>query len=190
MIYFYITIAVISGVGLIFDVILRYTEKIKSFGLEKKLFKFEGKTIPAEKLLPQNITMLLAYFLTAGITGILFETLGVVWFLSLPCALFSGCLFCFFVQYPLVLAVKKFKKLEMPRNLEASGIEGYLTNPITASEYGTVKFTWRGEVFEAPAFSANETELPEFEKVIIILEENGCYCVEGLAEVYTNLQFD
>lgn len=188
--YFYLSVAVLSGTGLAFDSILRYTEKIKSFGLEKKLFKFEGKTIPTEKMLPQNVTMMLVYFLSLGITGIFIDVLGAEWFLSLPCAVFSGFLVCFAVQYPIVLAVKKFKKREMPKGLEASGVEGHIVVPVTLSDYGTVRFEWKGDRYDAPAFSANGTPLPEYEKVIIILEENGCYCVEGVAEVFAPLNDD
>lgn len=188
--YFYLSVAVLSGAGLTFDVILRYTEKIKSFGLEKKLFKVEGKTIPVEKMLPQNVTMLLVYFLSSGITGIIIDVLGAEWFFSLPCAIFSGFLVCFIVQHSFTLAIKKFKKREMPKGFEASGLEGYIVSPVTVSDYGSVRFEWKGDRYEAPAFSANGTALPEYERVIIIMEENGCYCVEGFAEIYSPLNDD
>ena len=43
MIIAYLAIAVVSAVAFAADMILRYMEKIKGFGLEKELFAFRGK---------------------------------------------------------------------------------------------------------------------------------------------------
>lgn len=184
MIYFYVVIIVLSGIGLAFDFILRYTEKIKSFGMEKKLFSFQGKTIPVEKLLPENLTMVMVFLFVTGIIGCGFELSGIGVVLSLPCSIFAGCLTCFLIQYSFVSTMNKIKKLEKPKGELAAGVNGFLIEAITDDSYGKIRFEWKGISFEAPAMSVNGTELDEFEKVIIILEENGCYFVESVTEVY------
>lgn len=49
---FYVVVTVVSAVTLTADMILRYMEKIGSFGLERRFHRLHGKTIPIEDLFP------------------------------------------------------------------------------------------------------------------------------------------
>jgi hypothetical protein len=184
MIYVYLTVTIIAAALLITDAVLRYMERIKNFGVEKKLFKFKGETIPAEKFLPQTMTMVLIYFLSLGISGMIFAGIGFWWFMSLPFAIMTGMFFCFVFQYFLKKAIDKHKQRNIPTGDKAAGVQGFAYEYIYGDDYGLIEFEFNDLVFHAPAVSANGTTIPEFEKVIILFEQDGCFFVQSIKEVY------
>ncbi|MCL2108994.1 MAG: hypothetical protein FWH20_06590 [Oscillospiraceae bacterium] len=186
--YFYLIILFASAALLITDMVLRYMEKIESFGVEKKLFKLTGSTIPIEKFLPENLTMAVVFFLTFGAAGFFLELVGVR-IISLPIALMAGFFACFTVQYFAASTIAKVKNKTLPKGDAAADIQGFAYEEIdgAAGDYGVVEFLYNGVEFHAPAVSANGTKIPKFEKVVIIFEENGFYFVQSILEVFEAL---
>jgi len=184
MIYFYLSVTVISVTLFITDMVLMYMEKIKSFGLEKKLFKIEFKIIPLEKFLPENLTMIFVFFVILGGSGVFFELVNLTWFFSLPCSVFSGLLICFAVQYHIKHALDRVRKKVLPSGDSAAGANGWVVEEISADSYGVVRFEYKDSEFNVPAVSVNGTLIPEFEKIVVLFEESGFYFVESIKEVY------
>jgi len=187
MIYFYAIVMVLAATLLTADMVLVYMEKVKSFGMEKKLFKLKGTTIPVEKFLPENITMVFVFFFVFGASGIFYEFLGLRWFFSLPLGIMSGMLVCFAFQFFLKSAIDKKTGKILPTGDLAADILGWVTEEIDGDGYGVIEFEHNDITFRAPAMSANQTRIPEYEKVIILFEENGFYFVESIREVFEPL---
>ncbi|MCL2697714.1 MAG: hypothetical protein FWE74_06505 [Oscillospiraceae bacterium] len=187
MIYIYLAVTIISAALLITDVVLRYMERIKYFGVERSLFKLKGGTIPAEKFLPQTPAMALGGFLSLGTAGMIFEYIGFRWYFSLPFSVMTSMLICFALQYFLNSAVDEFKSRTLPKGDEAAGVQGFAYEYIYGDDYGLIEFEFNDIVFRAPAVSANSTMIPEFEKVIILFEEGGCFFVQSIKEVFDPL---
>ncbi|MCL1823671.1 MAG: hypothetical protein FWG44_05665 [Oscillospiraceae bacterium] len=192
MIYFYLVWAVLAATLLITDMVLLYMVKMKSFGLERKLFKFKVKTVPLEKFLPENLTVLFAALLCMGISGIIFDVTQLKWYMSLPVAITSGFVLCFFLQYFLKNTVDKHTDKTLPLGDAAANANGWVVEEIDGvnGDYGLIEFEYKELKFRAPAMSANETKIPEYEKVIVLFEENGFYFVQSIKEVYTGLKDD
>lgn len=186
MIYFYLIIIIVSAALFITDMVLRYMEKIKSFGYEKKLFNYEGQDIPVEKFLPENITMLLVYFLTFGTAGFFLEFIG-LYYISIPLAMTPGFLVCFIIQYFIRNYINRIKGRVLPKGYDAADIQGFAYEEIDGDGYGVIEFVYNGAEFRAPAMSANQTRIPKFEKVVVIFEENGFYFVQSILEVFEPL---
>jgi membrane protein implicated in regulation of membrane protease activity len=187
MLYFYLGVTIIAAALLITDVVLRYMEKIKSLGIEQKLFRFKGETIPIEKFLPQSVTMVLGCLLTAGVSGVILDLIGFRWYLSMPFAVMTGLLVCFVLQEPLQSAVAKYKDKIVPRGDKAAGVQGFAYEDIEGDDYGLIEFEFNDLTFRAPAVSVNGTAIPEFEKVIILFEQDGCFFVQSIKEVFEAL---
>jgi len=184
--YVYLTIVIGSAALFITDMVLRYMEKIASFGMEKKLFKFKGQTIPIEKFLPENITMLFVFFLVFGVAGYFLELMG-FWIVSLVLAVVPGFIVCFLIQQTLKATIDKYRDKVLPKGYAAADIQGFAYEEIDGDGYGIIEFVYNDVEFHAPATSVNGTNIPKFEKVIIIFEEDGVYFVQSILEVFEPL---
>ena len=60
---FYTMVTIVSTVAFTIDIILRYMEKIRSFGMEARLHNIKGRIIPTEDFIPHNITFAVVRFL-------------------------------------------------------------------------------------------------------------------------------
>ena len=187
MLWFYIIISVFAAMLLITDITLRYMEKIKSFGMEKKLFTFKGDTIPIEKFFPENLTMVLAFSLTFGAAGMFLTFLGLDWYFVLPFAVMTGMILCFVVQEAFQRFIEKNTDKTLPTGDAAANLEGFVVEEIDGDDYGLIEFEYNDVTFRANALSANETPIPEYERVIILFEENGFYFVQSIKEVFLPL---
>ncbi|MCL2020180.1 MAG: hypothetical protein FWG70_10555 [Oscillospiraceae bacterium] len=188
MFYFYLCLTILSAVLLITDIVLRSMEKIKSFGFEKRLFKFKSETVPIEKFFPETLTTLLICLPILGAAGMILDSIGFVWYLSLPFSVMTGMLVCFALQYRLRAAINKHKDKILPRNDKAAGIQGFAAERIDGDDYGLIEFEYNDDVFHAPAVSVYGTTISKFEKVVILFEENEFYFVQSIKEVYEGLE--
>jgi hypothetical protein len=187
MIYFYLTVTITAAALLAADVILRHMEKIKNFGVERMFLKFKGETIPIEKFLPLTVTMALTCFLSLGVSGMVLTHIGFRWYLSLPFSIAAGMFVCFVLQYFLKSTIDKYKNKTLPAGDKAAGVQGFAFEDIYGDDYGLIEFEYNDLTFRAPAVSANSTTIPEFEKVIILFEEDGCFFVQSIKEVFEPL---
>jgi hypothetical protein len=161
-------------------------EKIKSFDFDMKLFKFKGKDIPFEKFFPENLTMLLVAIMAGCALGTFYssEKAGLEWYITLPCAVFSGMLVCFTGQYLLENAVDFFKKNNLPKGEAAANLDGYITQEIEAGGWGKAALFHKEREFTVNAASIYENGIEENEKVICLYEQDGFYFVVKINDVY------
>jgi len=186
MIYVYLTLMIISAAFMLVDMVLRYMEKLKNFGIERKLFTFTGQTIPAENFLPLTLSMVPVFFLGAGAAGYALSFIEFEWYFVLPLSLLTGSLTCFVIQYFIRNALNRKAGKTLPVKMQAAGIEGFTVERIEpdGDGYGLVEFEYNDVRFRVPAVSANETPIPKQERVIVLYEEDGMYFVESIREVY------
>jgi len=189
MIYFYTAIVIIAAALIVTDIVLRQMEDIKGFGFEKRLFNFKGEDIPIEKFFPETLGTALFCLFSTGTAGVLLDIIGFRWYLSLPFSVMSGMLVCFFLQHFLQSAINKYKDKTLPKGDKAAGVQGFAVEEInnTGAGYGLIEFEYNDVIHRANAVSVNETTIPEFEKVIILFEEDGVYLVQSIKEVFEPL---
>lgn len=172
---FYVVVTIVSAVTLTADMILRYMEGIKSFGLERRFHHIRGKTIPIEDFLPANLTMAAVFLLAFGITGMLLAFPKMNGFVAFPIAVLSGAFVHFFFVHFLLPRVSL---RPIPKDEDLSACEAVCTEPITPDGYGSVRVTWKKKEYTFPAVCANEKEIEVGEKVAVLYREDGVCFVE------------
>jgi membrane protein implicated in regulation of membrane protease activity len=175
---------VVSASAFAADMILRYMEKIKNFSMEKRLFKIKGADIPAEKLLPENLTMLFVFCVVMSATGILYEALNMKWYLSLPCSAAGGSFVCFIFQYFVENALKTIRGDNLPKGDNAAGLDGYCVEEIEPGGWGKVRLFHKEREYEVNAASDGEKSVSLGEKVVSVYESGGFYFVMRTNEIY------
>jgi hypothetical protein len=172
------------------DLILRYMEKIKSFDFDKKLHNIKSATIPLEKFLPENLTMLFLAIMVGGATGSLYDLAGLPWYFSLPCASAGGLAVCFAVQYMAENIINRIMENNLPGGENAAGLDGYCIEPIEIGGWGKVIFFHKDREFTVNAVNSAESEIQEGIKVISLYEKDGFYFVIRTDEVHKNVDKD
>ncbi|MCL1881580.1 MAG: hypothetical protein FWF76_05325 [Oscillospiraceae bacterium] len=208
MTIFYLVILILSLAGIASEIIVRYVENIKYFGFSGKLFCLPQKfsdTIPLEKFLPENLTILFIALVSTAITGLAFTLLGAMWYISLPCAIIGGFTLCFIVQVHFRKVVALIKRTTLPRGENAGGISGIWSTSF-GDGVGKVRLSYKGLEYEVNAGiyniesgeepleiskeSKGDTKTPEIyegDKVITVYEIDGHYLVVKENEIYKNI---
>jgi len=181
--YFYIVITVISVTSFTADMILRYMEKIRSFGMEARLHNIKGKTIPIEDFVPHNITMLTVFGTAFGVFGIFMKLLGFHPFISFPICLAFGCIVNFTVMHFIKPFVASVSGDELAAGTDLAGMEGVCTQSIPADDYGRISLEYNGKHYEFDAISENETDIAKGEPIAVLYREDNMCVVEKQSEV-------
>jgi len=182
---FYLIIFIISTTAFIADIVLRYMEKIKGFDLNIKSLKFRSDLVPVEKFFPENLTMLILAIMVGSATGSLYIVAGMTeWYFSLPCAVASGLLICFVIQYFFEGFINAVKKNNLPKGEAAAGLEGYCTQDIPQDDWGRVCLFYKEREFEVNAVCTVERSLEHFDKVVCVYEKDGYYFVARVHDVF------
>lgn len=179
----YIIILVVSAVAFTADMILRYMEKIKRFGLEKELLDFHGKTIPFEDFIPHNITMIFVFLMTLSLSGLIMDFLLIQWYFSFPCAIIAAMLFNFFI-IKVINKGEKITKKTLPKDFDFAGKEAICVDFIAGDGWGKVKLVYNNKDYIYNAVSANETDIDENDKVLIVMENDNMLFVEKNSEIF------
>ncbi len=177
---FYVIVTIVSTVTFTADLILRYMEKIRSFGMEERIHNIKGKIIPIEDFIPHNLTLAALFFMALGTAGIImkvFDLNGLVVFpVSVMCGMFAN-----FAAVRLLQRIRRNPPI--PKTADLSGIEAVCTEAIEGDGYGAISFEYEGRTYTAPAVSENETDIGKGEKAVIILLNDGVCFVEKPEEI-------
>ena len=177
---FYIIVTIVSTVTFTTDLILRYMEKIRSFGMEERIHNIKGKIIPIEDFIPHNLTLAALFFMAFGAVGILLKLLDLNGLVVFPICVMCGMFANFF-------AARILKRIRrnppIPKTADLSGISALCIEKIAGDGYGTVEFTYEGRKYTLPALSENETDIEKDETAVIILVNEGVCIVEREDEV-------
>lgn len=176
---FYVMVTIVSSVAFIIDIILRYMEKIRSFGMESRLHNIKGKIIPTEDFIPHNITLLCLFFMALGTAGILLTLLDINALISFPIGFMCGM----FVNFAVVRTLRKLRSKPIPKDEDLSGTEAVCISPIDGDDYGEIEFLYKNCRYTRPALSENETDIKKGEKVLIIMMNEDLCFVEKPDEV-------
>lgn len=173
---FYIILAVVCTVAFTADMILRYMEKIRSFGMETRLHNIKGKTIPIEDLIPHNLTMVTVFGAAMGIFGMAMKLLGLHPFVSFPLSVMFGCMVNFTVMHFIKPFISRVSGDELPDSKDLAGSTAICTERIPGSDYGRIALTYNGKKYEFEAISEYETDI-EKDETVYILYRDGQFCV-------------
>ena len=176
---FYIVVAVVSTVTFTIDLILRYTEKIRSFGMEERIHNIKGKIIPTEDFIPHNLTLAALFFMAMGISGIILKLLTMHSLVAFPIAFMCGM----FTNFAAVRFLRFIRRRPLPVSADLSDTPCLCTEDIDGKGYGTVEFRYEGRKYEYPALSVNETDIKKGEKPVIVLINEGVCFVEREEEI-------
>lgn len=171
---FYICTAVISVCGFTADMILRYMEKIRSFGMEARLHRIKGKTIPIEDFIPHNITLLTVFFSAFGVAGILLKLIELNGFVVFPIAVMCGMFANFFT----VRLLKRLRSYPIPEYEDLSGCEAFCAEDIASDGYGIINVKWNGRRYFFTAVPANENDFSSGDRVVILYRTDGVCFIE------------
>ncbi len=180
---FYIVITVISVVAFTTDMVLRYMEKIRSFGMEERLHNIRGKTIPIEDLIPHNITMLTVFGMSMGIIGIFLKLLDLHPFVSFPITVMSGCIVNFTVMHFIKPFFVGIAGDVLSDKTDISGYEAVCIERIGGDDYGRIELIYNDKKYDFDAVSANDTDIEKDDKVIVVYREEALCFVEKQTEV-------
>ena len=180
---FYIALTVVCFVTFMADIVLRYMEKIRSFGMEQRLHNIKGKTIPIEDFIPHNITMLTIFGTAMGVCGILLKLLALHPFISFPVALMAGSLVNFTVMHFIKPLLSHGEGEELPRSADLSSCKAFCTEAIPGDSYGRISVTYKGGQYEFEAISEYETDIAPGEQVIVLYRDEQFCVVEKPSEV-------
>lgn len=180
---FYVVVTVVCVVAFTTDMVLRYMEKIRSFGMEERLHNIKGDTIPIEDFIPHNITMLTVFGMALGVFGIFMKLLGIHPFVSFPLSVAFGCIVNFTVMHFIKPFVASVTGDELDADTDISGFDGVCTQRIPADDYGRVRIEYNGRHYEFDAISENETDIEKDDPVLVLYREDGMCVVEKQSEV-------
>lgn len=173
---FYVLVTVISAVSFTADMILRYMEKIRSFGMEERLHNIKGTTVPIEDFIPHNITMLTVWGMSLGAFGIVMKLLGVHPFLSFPSSAAFACIVNFTVMHFIKPFYQDILGDELSEKTDISGTSAVCTERIGGDDYGRIELEYHGKHYEFEAISEYETDIEKGEQVLVLYRE-GQFCV-------------
>ena len=180
---FYVAVTVVCVTAFAADMILRYMEKIRSFGMEERLHNIKGKTIPIEDFIPHNITMVTIFGTALGVFGIFTKLIGLHPFVGFPLSAAFGCIVNFTVMHFIKPFVASVTGDELDARTDISGTEGICTENIPADDYGRVRIEYKGRHYEFDAISENETDIDKDEPIVVLYREDGMCVVEKQSEV-------
>ncbi len=186
---FYVVITVVSAVTFTADMILRYMEKIRSFGSEEPFHNIKGKIVPVEDFIPNNFTMLSVFFMFFGAIGITLKALGINGLIVFPCAVLTGAIANFLITHFLLPFIDRNKKDALTEKDDISGLEAFCTEKIEAEGYGKIRLEFKGRTYNFDALSANETDIAVNEKVYILYRQDNVCFVEKETEIISDEYF-
>ncbi len=186
---FYVIITVVAAVTFTADMILRYMEKIRSFGSEEPFHNIKGKIVPVEDFIPNNFTMLAVFFIVFGAVGIIFKALGLHSLITFPCAVLSGAIANFIIIHFLLPLIERNSKNALSEKEDISGYEAFCTEKIEAEGYGRISFDFKGRTYTFDALSANGTDIAVKEKVFILYRQDNVCFVEKESEIISDEYF-
>ncbi len=176
---FYVMVTIVSTVAFTIDIILRYMEKIRSFGMESRLHNIKGRIIPTEDFIPHNITLLCLFFMAFGTAGILLTLLQINALINFPVGVMCGM----FTNFIAVRILRVIRNRPIPKNEDLSGTEAVCTSDIDGDGYGEIEFLYKNRRYTRPALSENETDIKKGENVLIIMMNEDLCFVEKPDEV-------
>ena len=180
---FYIIVTVVCVTAFTADMILRYMEKIRSFGMETRLHNIKGKTIPIEDLIPHNITMVTVFGSAFGAFGIVMKLLSVHPFVSFPLAVFFGCMVNFTVMHFIKPIIRYADGDDLSSRTDLGGTEAVCIERIGGDDYGKIALVYKGRHYEFEAISEYETDIEKGEKVYVLYREEQFCVVEKQSEL-------
>lgn len=186
---FYIIVTVVAVVSFTADMILRYMEKIRSFGSEEPFHNIKGKIVPVEDFIPNNFTMLSVFFIFFGALGITLKALGINSLIIIPCAVLTGAIANFLITHFLLPFIDRNRKDTLTAKDDISGLEAICTEKIEAEGYGRIRLQFKGRTYTFDALSANETDINANEKVYILHREDNVCFVEKESEIISDEYF-
>lgn len=185
---FYIVVTVICATAFTADMILRYMEKIRSFGMEERLHNIKGDLIPIEDFIPHNLTMITVFGMALGVFGIVMKSFEINGLVAFPCSVAFGCI----VNYTVMHIIKPFFRSVSGNTLsekeDISGTEAVCTELITEAGYGTIELEYKKQKYAFNALSVNGTDIEKGEKVYILYREDGVCFVEKTSEIHMEIE--
>ena len=176
---FYIIATIVSTVTFTIDIILRYMEKIRSFGMEERIHNIKGRIIPIEDFIPHNLTLTAVFFMAFGVSGTLLLLIPLNGLIVFPCTVMCGM----FANFAAVRIMRNIRTKPLPKNVDLSDTKCVCTETIKGDEYGEITFKYEGKSYTCPAVSENETDILKGEQAVIILISDGVCFVEREDEI-------
>lgn len=173
---------IVSALSAAAVLIMESVYKIKNFGLEKTWFNFKGKTIPIEDFLPHDLLDTVALVFFFSVSGLILTAVDMPAPLTVFCGVVFALLGLFAVKRLFLYLRKRLKGNILPKDRPNAGDYAVCKERIGGGSYGVITFKYRGEDYDFPAFSVNETDIEQGERVAVVDKEQGACWVERVDE--------
>lgn len=173
---------IVSSLSLAAMIIMKSAYKIKNFGLEKTWLNFKGKTIPIEDFFPHDLFDTAVFTVIFSVIGLILSGLDMPVPLNIFCGLTFSMLGMYLRRHFFINLYRKVKGEALPGNRPDAGDYAVCKERIEGGLYGVITFKYKGVSYDFPAFSVNETDIEQGEKVAIVDKEGGACWVEPLDE--------
>ncbi|MCM1298998.1 MAG: NfeD family protein [Firmicutes bacterium] len=173
---------VVSSLSVAAALILRSVYGIKNFGLKKTWLNFKGKTIPVEDFFPHDVLGTLIFILIFSLFGLILAALDMPVPLIIFCGLVFSGLGLFLGRHIFLNLHKRLTGKALPDDRPNVGDSAVCKEKIIGTDYGIITFKYKGEDYDFPAFSVNETDIEQGERVTVVDKEQGACWVERLDE--------
>lgn len=144
-----------------------------------ELFEHKKSRVELQTIFPKNLLRLVVFIFTGSLIGLALNSLGVVGWLSLPCAAAGGIVINFLLSTVFSPLYLKIRKKGMPTEKELEDMEGIVTEDITEDIYGEIRVKHGGHPYYFRAVSANGRELLKGTEIIVIYSEDSACFVES-----------
>ena len=186
---FYLVLLLLSGVFLLLELMARVffgRTLIPDSGVlfERKKSRLEWQTV-----FPKNMLRLIIFVFISALLGLLLDLAGFVGWISMPLAAVGGLAFNFALNMAIAPLYFKLNKSGAPKPAQLEGMDGTVTEDITADEYGTIRVRCGKRSYYFAGATANGRPLPAGTQVIIIYSEDGL-CFAESAEHFYDILFE
>lgn len=186
---FYLLLMLLSGVFLLLELMARVFFSRSLIPDNSVLFERAKSRLEWQAIFPKNMLRLIIFVFVGAIFGLLLDLAGFVGWISLPLAAVGGLAFNFTLNMAIAPLFFRLNKSGAPTAEELSGLDGEVTEDITADEYGTIKVRHGKRSYYFAGATANGRPLPAGTRVIVIYSEDGL-CFAESAEHFYDVLFE
>lgn len=181
---FYLVLLLLAGVFLLLEFMARVFFGRTLIPDSGVLFERKKSRLEWQAVFPKNMLRLIMFVFVGALLGLLLDLAGFAGWISMPLAAVGALAFNFMLSTAIAPLYFKLNKSGAPKPSELEGMEGVVTEDITAQDYGTLCVRRGKRSYYFAGATANGRELPAGTQVVIIYSEDGLCFAESVEHFY------
>lgn len=144
-----------------------------------ELFERKKSRLEWQTVFPKNMLRLIVFIFVGSLVGLLADAAGLPGWVTLPIGAVGGLTFNFLLSTVLSPLYFRLRKEGAPNPDKLEGLSAFVTEDITADEYGTIRVPQGRRNYYFAAATANGRTLLTGTRVIVIYCEDSLCFVES-----------